>query len=75
MPGTRGIDLLEGLRGAGWTTPVLLMTAFVDPTLRSRTELAGGALVIEKPFDLAQPRDAVFHALSFSAIPGVRPER
>jgi DNA-binding response OmpR family regulator len=58
MPGHSGIEILEGLRSAGWTTPVVLMTGFASDELRSRARLAGSAVVIEKPFDVRELRSA-----------------
>ena len=34
MPGMTGIDVLSVLRCAYWATPVILMSAFADATLR-----------------------------------------
>jgi len=52
MPGGSGVDVLEELRRAGWTTPVVLMTAFASADARARARQVGWAIVIEKPFTL-----------------------
>ena len=62
MPGPSGIEVLESLRGAGWRTPVVLMTAFASPDLCFRVEKAGAAVVMPKPFELSDLRDAARRA-------------
>jgi CheY-like chemotaxis protein len=62
MPGRSGIELLEGLRSAGWLTPVVLFTSFVSSDLCRRAETAGSAAVIQKPFDLTKLRNAARRA-------------
>jgi DNA-binding response OmpR family regulator len=51
MPVASGLAVLESLRKASWTTPVILMTAFGDETTRTRAE-ALGAILFDKPFDV-----------------------
>jgi DNA-binding response OmpR family regulator len=51
MPVSSGLSVLESLRKASWTTPVILMTAFGDDATRSRAE-ALGAVLFDKPFDV-----------------------
>jgi DNA-binding response OmpR family regulator len=62
MPVCSGVEILEGLRRAHWTTPVILMTAFGNSATRRRAE-ALGAIVFDKPFDLDALRAAVRNAL------------
>jgi DNA-binding response OmpR family regulator len=65
MPVCSGTHVLEGLRGAHWTTPMILMTAFGDATTRAFVESHGGIL-FDKPFDLDDLRTAVLH-LSYTS--------
>lgn len=51
MPGFSGIEVLEGFRDAGWTTPLLLMTAFGGEQVRDQALSLGAVCYIEKPFD------------------------
>ncbi len=51
MPGCSGLSLMEVLREAEWTTPIILMTAFADGDTRSRAR-ALGAVLLDKPFRL-----------------------
>jgi DNA-binding response OmpR family regulator len=52
MPGPSGVDLLEALREAGWTTPVLVMSAYGSGAMRARVKWAGRAAFVEKPFSV-----------------------
>lgn len=52
MPVCTGLDILEAIRRAHWTIPVILMTAFGDHDTRRRAESLGATL-IDKPFPLA----------------------
>jgi FixJ family two-component response regulator len=50
MPGMSGLDLQDRLVERGSGVPIILITAFPEPVVRSRAE-AGGALgLLEKPF-------------------------
>jgi len=60
MPVCNGLQILEGLRKAEWSTPVILMTAFGDASMHSRTE-ALGAILFDKPFDLDDLRAVVLN--------------
>jgi CheY-like chemotaxis protein len=51
MPVCTGLDILEAIRRARWTLPVILMTAFGDDETRRRAEKAG-AVLLDKPFSL-----------------------
>jgi DNA-binding response OmpR family regulator len=62
MPGCSGLQVLEGMRRAGWTTPMILMTAFSDRATRARVEEQRGVL-FDKPFDVDDLRTAVLHLL------------
>jgi DNA-binding response OmpR family regulator len=66
-----GIDLVDDLRSAGWTTPVVLMTWFAPRNLRSRLEKAGPAALVAKPFNVTELRGAARHAFRQQAGPGL----
>ena len=53
MPGMKGIDLLERLRGAGDKTPAVIITGCREPVLESRAKTIG-VTVLAKP--LSQER-------------------
>jgi len=52
MGEVNGIDLLAGLRSAGWETPVIIMTAHSDVALAVKAMKEGAADFVVKPFDL-----------------------
>jgi DNA-binding response OmpR family regulator len=58
MPVCSGVQILEGLRKAHWTTPVILITAFANEATRKHVESLR-AIVLDKPFDLDDLRTAV----------------
>ncbi len=62
MPGYTGLQVLEGVRRAGWSTPMILMTAFGDRATRARVE-EQQAVLFDKPFDVDDLRTAVLHLL------------
>lgn len=66
MPVCNGLKILEGLRAARWSTPVILMTAFGDRSTRSRVEKLG-AILLDKPFDLDDLRTAVLNLVPITA--------
>lgn len=53
MPGFDGVALLQAIREAGWTTPVILMTGFGVAGAREIDRLDAVA-VLSKPFDMAE---------------------
>lgn len=59
MPGKTGIDILRALRGSGLTTPVILLTGFGHCVDRAAIEAFGGAVLLEKPFDVDDLRTAL----------------
>ena len=59
MPGWTGLTILDGLRSAGCNTPAIVMTAFGSDALRAGASRLG-AVVIDKPFDLDELRQAIF---------------
>jgi len=60
MPGFSGLTILAGLRSAGWSTPVILVTAWASDELRDHARDLDAA-VIEKPFDVDDLRTAVMN--------------
>lgn len=60
MPGVSGMNVLEGLRDARWTVPVILMTAFGDEETRARVE-SKDAVLFDKPFDVDDLRTAIMN--------------
>jgi DNA-binding response OmpR family regulator len=75
-----GIDLVDDIRRAGWTTPVVLTTWFVPRNLRARLEMAGSAALVAKPFNMTELRSAARRARkqhgglgSASTLPGPQP--
>lgn len=72
MPGMTGIDVLSILRCAYWSTPVILVTAFADPTLRLEASELGASAVLSKPFELEELKTAVRNAMRRSTLLGTR---
>jgi len=64
MPGFTALDILAGLRRTLSHTPVILITAFGDPLVRHKAERLGAVCVFDKPFDIADLRNAVARALA-----------
>ncbi len=58
MPTCNGFDIIEGLRDAHWTTPVIIMTAFGDDAARARAKSLN-AVLLDKPFAMAALRAEV----------------
>jgi DNA-binding response OmpR family regulator len=58
MPICTGLQILQALRDARRTVPVILMTAFGDDGTRDRAEDLG-AIFFDKPFALDDLRTAV----------------
>ena len=52
MPGLTGMEILAGLRQAGWSTPIVLMTAYADLQTREEAERLGVDALFAKPFDI-----------------------
>jgi DNA-binding response OmpR family regulator len=68
MPVVSGLDIVQSLRDARWTTPVVVITAFADAPTRARaTQL--GAMLLDKPFKMAALRAGV-SALLEASRPG-----
>lgn len=62
LPAFNGLSLMEGLREEGFRVPVVVITAFGDPSLRARVEHLGRATCLDKPFDQEDLEAAVWRA-------------
>jgi len=51
MPCLSGMQLLENVKGCGWATPVVVMSAFGDDDARKRAASLGAAAFLDKPID------------------------
>lgn len=65
MPHATGLEALQALQRTALTTPVVLMSAFMDPETRSQASRWGAAAILEKPF---QP-DELLSALASTKLP------
>jgi len=65
MPGISGLELLERLRAAGSTLPVIVVTSFDDPLIRSRAFESGAHAYLTKPVT----DDVLLQSLK-TALPG-----
>lgn len=64
MPWMSGLDVIHSARHAGLGTPVIVMTALRDERVAERVRALGrGALLLTKPFRLADLMSAVAHFL------------
>lgn len=52
MPGMDGLEFVREVRKLDPAVPIIMMTAFPDPSLADRAKEAGVGLVIVKPFEL-----------------------
>ena len=52
MPGLGGFEVAELIRRSGWTTPVILMTAFPEHGVFDEARKRGALAVLAKPFDV-----------------------
>ncbi len=51
MPGLNGLELQERLQALGYSTPVILITAYPDDEHRCRAMRAGAVGFLSKPFE------------------------
>jgi CheY-like chemotaxis protein len=63
MSGTDGFQVTEAIRKAGWSIPVILMTAFFEPRLQVEAERLQ-AVLLAKPFRLEHLRRIVLTSLA-----------
>jgi DNA-binding response OmpR family regulator len=52
MPGFTGLEILEELRRADRSTPVILMTGFGSEQLHEKARKLGAAATLDKPFEI-----------------------
>ena len=64
LPGLDGVQILERLRDAGATTPVILISARFDPSTRARAAQAGALALLEKPLRERALLDGIERALN-----------
>ncbi len=64
MPGYSGMGLLAAVRGAGWRTPVILITAQHDESLRKDAANLGVTAFMQKPFEIGALCVAVAEAVN-----------
>jgi len=50
LPAMSGLELIGELRARGFVTPVILITAYDSPAVRSEAKLQGAAAYLAKPF-------------------------
>jgi FixJ family two-component response regulator len=50
MPGMSGLELQDRLIAQGIRVPIIFITAFPEPNIRSRAETGGALAFLEKPF-------------------------
>ena len=66
MPGMDGLDLQKLLSDSGISLPVVFMTAYEDPYVRSRAMEAGALAFLLKPFSDTSLMDIIWLALKHS---------
>src|SRR6476646_62904 len=54
LPHVEGLELLSRLRGSGWSTPVLILSAYATPADRVAGLDAGAEDSLVKPFDVEE---------------------
>jgi DNA-binding response OmpR family regulator len=73
LPYFDGFEILESLQVASRRIPVILITGFPDEARREKARTGGAFCLLEKPFELADLREAVRLALRSDATnPGSR---
>ena len=63
MPGLSGLDLQQRLDAAGFSTPIIFITAHDDEESRARALTHGAFAYFEKPFDDEELLEKVFEAI------------
>jgi CheY-like chemotaxis protein len=64
MPLIEGLQVLASIREAGLETPVLVITGLDRPTLPTTIARLGNAMLLRKPFDIADLRRAIASLLA-----------
>lgn len=70
MPGISGLELLQHLKAAGSTMPVIVVTSVTDPLTRSRVLESGAHAYLTKPVNDDALLQSLKTALSNRDIPG-----
>ncbi len=65
-----GLQVAIALRHAGYRTPLIVMSAFGTPALRSAVATLGNADFLDKPFEPALLASAVYEALGRGSSSG-----
>lgn len=73
MPGMDGIELMERLRAAGSTLPVIIMTGHASVRMAVSALRAGATDFVEKPFTRIELLDAIDRALARAGEAAGRP--
>ena len=63
MPFFNGLGVVDGLRRVGWTTPIIVISAFCDGEIRARVERLGDSQLLHKPIDPNEIEDMVDRAI------------
>jgi FixJ family two-component response regulator len=70
MPGMNGLELLQHLKAAGSTLPVIIVTSMNDPLVRSRALESGAHAYLTKPVTDDVLLESLKTALPGRQIPG-----
>ena len=63
MPDLNGVDVLKELRSRGLYLPVIIITAYDEPSVRANCLAAGASGYLSKPIDEAVLRQAIADAM------------
>lgn len=63
LPGLDGIETMRRLHGSGTITPVILVSARLDPGARARAVRAGAVAVLQKPLQERMLLECIGRAL------------
>ena len=63
MPDLNGVDVLKELRSRGLHLPVIIITAYDEPSVRANCLAAGASGYLSKPIDEAVLRRAIADAM------------
>jgi DNA-binding NtrC family response regulator len=69
MPGINGLQVLEGARKRGVTSPVILISAFGDEETRAHAERLGATAFLDKPLDIEELQHALQRVVPPVAVP------
>ena len=72
MPSIGGLQVLASIREAGLHTPALVVTGLDNPALSDTISRLGNAMLVRKPFEIAELQHAVATLLEPRLEPGQR---